>query len=370
MNRVTIVNLAGRAWHVEEEGAEAIDAWLRDARTRLAADPDVDELLLDFERAIADRCASVAPDVRDVVTSAQVREMLEALGTVEPADASTSEAPTEQLAATQAPSSSTAGPPPPRKLYRLTGPDESMVGGVCSGIAAYFNVDVTVVRVLAVVLAFVTSGVALLVYVAMWLLVPEAVTPEQRAQARRTGVTAEEMLARARESASPALTRAGSILGRIGRTILVVVRGALLLAILVLLASWAFTIGWLFVDGDDIMGVFDPGTSTWLVALWISCISWVPLAILLLLDRGLAAVSPRRGARDRRVAPPALVGALVATLVLAALGVAAIPASNSEQLRDVSDGHGTITIGDTRLCVDTDRDRHEIEECDAVFDDD
>jgi hypothetical protein len=52
MNRVTIVNLAGRAWHVEEAGAQALDAWFADARARLASDPDLDEVMLDFERAI------------------------------------------------------------------------------------------------------------------------------------------------------------------------------------------------------------------------------------------------------------------------------------------------------------------------------
>lgn len=58
----------------------------------------------------------------------------------------------------------------PRKLYRNVG--QSMVGGVCAGLADYLRSDVTVVRILAVIAAIVTAGTGLLVYLVMWLLVP------------------------------------------------------------------------------------------------------------------------------------------------------------------------------------------------------
>ena len=51
MNRVEIVNLAGRAYHIERGGAEALDAWLARARESLSNDPDRDDLLLDFEQS-------------------------------------------------------------------------------------------------------------------------------------------------------------------------------------------------------------------------------------------------------------------------------------------------------------------------------
>ena len=85
MNRVTIVNLAGRAWHVEDPGFEPLDDWLSDACARLTSDPDRDELVLDVERAIADRFQHLVPGDRDVVTATHVANVLAALGTVEPA---------------------------------------------------------------------------------------------------------------------------------------------------------------------------------------------------------------------------------------------------------------------------------------------
>jgi phage shock protein C len=58
-----------------------------------------------------------------------------------------------------------------RKLYRSR--TERMVAGVCGGLAEYFNVDTTVIRVLFLVLTL-FGGSGLVVYVVMWILVPDA----------------------------------------------------------------------------------------------------------------------------------------------------------------------------------------------------
>jgi phage shock protein C len=58
----------------------------------------------------------------------------------------------------------------PRKLYRSR--NQRMLGGVCGGLAEYFNVDTTLIRVLFLVLA-VFGGTGLVIYVVMWLIVPD-----------------------------------------------------------------------------------------------------------------------------------------------------------------------------------------------------
>jgi phage shock protein C len=47
------------------------------------------------------------------------------------------------------------------------------VGGVCAGLAAYFDLDVTLVRVLWVVLTLVPPAPMLLAYIILWIVVPE-----------------------------------------------------------------------------------------------------------------------------------------------------------------------------------------------------
>ena len=49
-----------------------------------------------------------------------------------------------------------------------------MVAGVCSGIAAHYGWDVALVRILLTVAVCLTSGAALLFYLAAWILIPEA----------------------------------------------------------------------------------------------------------------------------------------------------------------------------------------------------
>lgn len=59
----------------------------------------------------------------------------------------------------------------PKRLYRSR--RDYKIAGVCGGIAEYFNIDSTVVR-LAFLLFFFLGGCALLVYLIMWLIVPLA----------------------------------------------------------------------------------------------------------------------------------------------------------------------------------------------------
>lgn len=58
----------------------------------------------------------------------------------------------------------------PKKLYRS---QSRMLGGVCGGLAEYWNVDPTFIRVVFAVLFFVPMMPIVLPYLIMWLLIPE-----------------------------------------------------------------------------------------------------------------------------------------------------------------------------------------------------
>jgi len=57
----------------------------------------------------------------------------------------------------------------PKRLYRI--PGEGMIGGVCAGLAEYFSVDPTIVRLIFVLLLL-TGSAGFWIYVIMWLIVP------------------------------------------------------------------------------------------------------------------------------------------------------------------------------------------------------
>ncbi len=58
----------------------------------------------------------------------------------------------------------------PRRLYRVT--SEKRIAGVCAGLARYFEVDVTLVRLLVVAGTLCSGGLGLLAYIAAWIVMP------------------------------------------------------------------------------------------------------------------------------------------------------------------------------------------------------
>ncbi len=51
--------------------------------------------------------------------------------------------------------------------------DGRMLAGVCAGVAGYFGVDVTLVRVIWAVVSVLTSGLGVLAYLAAWAIIPD-----------------------------------------------------------------------------------------------------------------------------------------------------------------------------------------------------
>ncbi|MCH8026988.1 MAG: PspC domain-containing protein [candidate division Zixibacteria bacterium] len=59
----------------------------------------------------------------------------------------------------------------PKRLYRSN--TSRMLGGVCGGMGEYFDVDPTVVRVIAVILGLASAGWAVIAYIIGWIIIPE-----------------------------------------------------------------------------------------------------------------------------------------------------------------------------------------------------
>jgi phage shock protein C len=70
-----------------------------------------------------------------------------------------------------------------QRLYRSRG--DRMIAGVCGGIAQYFAIDPTLVRLFAVISAIFSGGVVVLLYFVLWVVVPNE--PFEAATMARTG---------------------------------------------------------------------------------------------------------------------------------------------------------------------------------------
>jgi phage shock protein PspC (stress-responsive transcriptional regulator) len=187
MRAVISVSLNGRAFQLEDDAHTALASYLDGAAAALAGNPDRSEILADLEQAIADKCERYLGPHKNVLARSEIEQVIGEMG---PVDCGTGRAAPE---GTQAPggagggaegaaTGAQAGAPASKRLYQIS--DGALISGVCKGIAVYLDVDVTLVRVLFVIAAVLTGGLALLVYLILMFLVPYANTPEELAAAR------------------------------------------------------------------------------------------------------------------------------------------------------------------------------------------
>ncbi len=159
MQRVSVtVSLNGTTLQFAEAAFARLETYLADARQTLADNPDRDEILADLEQAVADQCKRRMRAGQDVVTLAELNPALEEIGAVQSPDAATT----------------TDAPPrtPSRHLEQVS--EGALISGVCLGLSRYMQVDVTLLRVIAVLLLFFTGGGMFLIYVVLMLLLPYA----------------------------------------------------------------------------------------------------------------------------------------------------------------------------------------------------
>src|SRR6188474_827985 len=145
MQRVISINLNGNAYQLDEVAYNALFAYLDGAETQLQDNPDRAEIMADLEQAVAEKCSTYLGPHKTVITAAEVDRIIAQLG---PVDAGAEK--TASGSGANAGGKARTDAQGPRRLYRI--PEGAMIGGVCNGLAAYFVVDVTLVRIIFVLL--------------------------------------------------------------------------------------------------------------------------------------------------------------------------------------------------------------------------
>lgn len=201
MRKVTTINLHNNAYQVDEEGFEALRAYLARAEAALANNPDRAEILSDLEQAIADRCAATLGPYKTVVSTQEIEQILKDMGPVagaapEADDAASANAAGAAAGATTGPGAS----PRPRRLYRLR--EDQKLTGVCAGLAAYAGIDVTWVRVAFILVTIFSIGFGLVAYIALVFVMPIAETPDQVAAAHGAPFNAQDVVDRVKKKSA------------------------------------------------------------------------------------------------------------------------------------------------------------------------
>ena len=194
MQKVITINLNGNAYQIDESGYAALVAYLEGAERQLEDNPDRAEIVADLEQAIADKCRGFLGPHKTVVTAAEVDRIIREMG---PVDGGGDAKGHGEAGGAARKTTAAASPGAPKRLYVIH--DGAMIGGVCNGLAAYLDVDVTIVRIVFVGLALVTKGAFGLAYLALAFVIPSADTSEERAAARGQAFNAQELIDRAKK---------------------------------------------------------------------------------------------------------------------------------------------------------------------------
>jgi phage shock protein PspC (stress-responsive transcriptional regulator) len=184
MQTTTTISLNKQAFTLEEPAYALLKDYLHDLKAAFAHTPARDEIIQDLEERIAELLRVVAPTAESVVTTEELQPILKKMGT-----------PAELAEETGAPKTEKASPQPEqtqvRRLYRDT--EHGMAGGVAAGLGAYFGLDPIWFRLGFVALGL-GAGSGFLLYFVMWVLLPEATTPEQKRELFGRPVTAQQIV--------------------------------------------------------------------------------------------------------------------------------------------------------------------------------
>lgn len=172
MKKTFTINISGTIFHIEDDAYEILQRYLINLKNHFGPEEEGKEILADIEARIAEIFTEKSTDLQNVITIQWVEQVIETMGTPEDFVEEETEEEAPYIASSKR----------KRRLYR--DPEHRVIGGVCGGLGAYFNMDPVILRIIFVVLVFITSGAALLAYLVLWIAVPKAVTTAQRLEMR------------------------------------------------------------------------------------------------------------------------------------------------------------------------------------------
>jgi phage shock protein PspC (stress-responsive transcriptional regulator) len=220
MKKTISINIGGIIFHIEEDGYEKLKGYLSSIQKYFSSFEDSKEILSDIEGRVAERFLNKQKaESKQVISLGDVDELIAAMGTVadfeaveqsedflsEPLSSATPKDSSEQQTSssykTPAAETRTTTTTGPRKLYRDL--RRKLLGGVAAGLAHHFTIDPLWVRLLFLmtVVGFLPaqgamglnmeeffgplSGIAVLLYIAMWIAFPGSTTLEEDAQIKK-----------------------------------------------------------------------------------------------------------------------------------------------------------------------------------------
>jgi phage shock protein PspC (stress-responsive transcriptional regulator) len=179
MKKTIQINIGGRHFHMDEDAFHKLNHYLESLKSHFASEGETGkEIMEDIEQRIAELLEKKITVSNQAISLEDVNEAIGILGKVEDfVYAGT----TGQMQDNES-----YGRRENRRFYRDE--DSNYIGGVASGMGAYFDIDPLWIRLAFVALLFL-NGLGALIYVILWIVVPKATTTAEKLQMRGIPVT-------------------------------------------------------------------------------------------------------------------------------------------------------------------------------------
>ncbi len=169
MNKTVTINISGIIFHIEEDAYDRLSKYLSTIKGYFSKTDGGNEIMSDIEARIAELLQSKINAGKQVILLSDVEYVMNVMGRPEDFGAEAK----QEEAGEHAEQEPVYEERIKRRLFR--NPDEKALGGVCSGLGAYFGIDTVWVR-LAMFLLIFFGGLSIWVYIVLWIVIPEAKT--------------------------------------------------------------------------------------------------------------------------------------------------------------------------------------------------
>lgn len=203
MNKTVNINLANTFFHIDEEAYAKLRRYLESIKKSFSGTPGSDEIIADIEARIAELFSESMENDRQVITMKEVDDMIAVMG--QPEDYHVDEDLFEEPK-TESEQNTTRRS---KKLFRDW--DNKYIGGVCSGLQHYLGIDALWIRILFLILAIFGSGFGLILYVILWILVPEATTTAEKLDMRGEPINISNIEKKVKEGIDDVTERINSV---------------------------------------------------------------------------------------------------------------------------------------------------------------
>src|SRR3989339_1537447 len=211
MEKTINITLGGFIFILEEDAYKKLEDYLNAIKEYYRLSGEEKDIVNDIESGIAEKFSAKISAQKKVITLKDTEEIIGLMGTVkeiaEEDDGGNGRKEDGQEGADKSREDGPATEEAVRKrLYR--NPDDTILAGVCSGLAVYFGVDPVFIRLLFVIFTF-FNGIGLLAYIVLWMIMPKAVTGAQKLEMRGRPVNLSEI--------QEAVKKKSKTIGREGR---------------------------------------------------------------------------------------------------------------------------------------------------------